>query len=64
MVQLFKKKKQNLLTYRNVSTENSLNEFEENSQSCPAKTRVLWQMWQNDQNEFWKEHNLIKQPTV
>lgn len=33
-----KKKKTNLLTYINVFMENSLNESEENSQSCPAKT--------------------------
>lgn len=33
-----KNKKQNLLTYINVFMENSLNESEENSQSCPAKT--------------------------
>lgn len=34
----------NLLTYINVFMENSLNESEENSQSCPAKTWFLWQM--------------------
>lgn len=34
----FLKKKTNLLTYINVFMENSLNESEENSQSCPAKT--------------------------
>lgn len=31
-------KKTNLLTYINVFMENSLNESEENSQTCPAKT--------------------------
>ena len=35
---VFLKKKTNVLTYINVFMENSLNESEENSQSCPAKT--------------------------
>lgn len=34
-------KKKNLLTYINVSMDNSLNESEENSQSCPAKDLVF-----------------------
>lgn len=38
IVVFFFKKKKNLLTYINVFMENSLNESEENSQSCPAKT--------------------------
>lgn len=63
-MQLFKKKKQHLLTYINVFMENVLNESEENSQSCPAKTWFLWQMCWKDQNKTWKEHNLIKQPRV
>ena len=38
IIVFLKKNKTNLLTYINVFMENSLNESEENSQSCPAKT--------------------------